>query len=290
MCDFNILDAIAIDESKGIYREIQYNIVIEQKGRELFAKGVLLDPSKDLSKTRPLDSREREFCENRNIIISEDEESDGDMEEEESINDEIEKCTICQDNLHTLVKEIYSLRCGHKIHSDCMIEYLRNKPNGLKLFYRYTNKSKLFKEILGDFRCTVCRKESMVYKKEEIPPQIINDIEAKTIVKVTLPKNFTQTTFNEIWLQKPGDLLTFRKVKGPNGSPQFDSPIEVIDKCFENRNKEPLRYHLIYGGLMPIESCRCSTSYDLHHMTVDEFYKMIYHHSHYCEYQEDDED
>ena len=66
--DNNVLDAVAIDERKGLYRETSYNILIHQADDKTYAKGVIIDNS--TLQTRPLNDAEKEYCRKKLMTIN----------------------------------------------------------------------------------------------------------------------------------------------------------------------------------------------------------------------------
>ena len=70
--EYTVLDAVVVDESKGLYRETKYNILLKQ-GRWCFkALGALKDiTSKDLQ-TRPLSPEEKIYCKDLGIVVCDD--------------------------------------------------------------------------------------------------------------------------------------------------------------------------------------------------------------------------
>lgn len=68
--DSNVLDAISLDESKGLYREVQCNLLIQQDKGNTYALGVITDPGNLGTQLRPLNDKEKLFCSERNITIA----------------------------------------------------------------------------------------------------------------------------------------------------------------------------------------------------------------------------
>lgn len=243
----NILDCVIIDEKNSLYRELKYNILIHH-GSTITAKGALLYPFDHPSKIRPLSDEERAFCRSKGI--------------QEEKKENCETCKQGSDN-----SEIYSPKCGHKTHYHCAFESL-HKADKLRTLYRYSSKGKLYFEKLGNYTCPICNEDSLIYSKEKVNPDSF-----KALIKIVLPKNLTHSAFDEIWIQKPSEILKF---KDPSSThPQFVSPSSIIDKLFKESGSEPPRFHLIQGGLVSGSKCTCTSS-ELEHMTLDDFYKMMY--------------
>ena len=248
----NVLDAVSIDESAGLFREIMYNILLKQVNGVTLAKGVITDPDNLGTQFRPLNEKEKLFCSKKNIIID-----DGSVD----------------NNNATENAKVFSPKCGHKIHYECVFEYLQ-KNNELRFFFRYSSKGKLYFERLGIHKCDICKKESIIYDKEEVMSN--TDMkklpDTDTVIKIVLAKNFFQSSYDEIWIQKPSDLLRFHA----GASTKFASPMEIMDEVFkEKHTKNILRFHMINGLLLHENHCKCESK-EVRHTTLDEFYEMMH--------------
>lgn len=63
----NILDAISVDDRKGLFRESHMNILFQQVGDSYYAKGVLTGG--DSLQTRMMNEVERAYCADKGLII-----------------------------------------------------------------------------------------------------------------------------------------------------------------------------------------------------------------------------
>ena len=66
----NVLDAVQLDESRNLYREVQCNLLIQQDKGNTFALGVITDPDNLGTQLRPLNEKEKLFCAEKNITIA----------------------------------------------------------------------------------------------------------------------------------------------------------------------------------------------------------------------------
>ncbi len=210
-----------------------------------------------------------------------------DCQMKEKKEGEEEKCSICQSKGKG--KEFRESKCHHKFHDDCLTELLEQNSSITK-FYRRSNNGKMYRETLGAFKCPNCRVKQLYYKKEI--PSLINEApkdpktsefwesEIKPLVRIKLPTTFIENKFQEIWITKPSQLINFREIKvsGYNSAmPEFTAPLAIIDHLFDPSVKRPLSFHLVHGGLISTDNCDCNVT-ARRHMTLDEFYQMIYHH------------
>ncbi len=173
-----------------------------------------------------------------------------------------EVCTICQD---VLVDKMYRLKCGHLVHDNCILDSFQNScksPMQTETFIRRKHNGIIVSETLGEFKCPLCRNCQFVAITQKIPN---NDQgkEEDLIAKIVISNNIIEKKLNEIWIQKPSQILKIgQKIKNVTGT--FD----IINQMF--RADTTLKLHLtankfIIGDLDPKMS----------HMTLDQFYRLF---------------
>lgn len=261
------VDVVAIDESIGLYRDTLHNILLKQENGKTSAMGVLKEPYTNVLNFRPLNDKEKLFCKNNDILFNESpEETKEETKESSEDNNNIE----CQ---------VFIPECGHTIHYDCAFESLQGNTG--RAFYRYSNKGKLYFERLGKYTCIICGQESIIYDKELIDdPKTIEIIKGSTLVKIILAKNFFHSSYEEIWIQKSSELLDFKMRVQDLRSDSCVSPIAIIDELFDvlknDKNRKPSKFYLFPKGLVRELQFK---SKDVKHITLDEFYRMMYNRS-----------